>query len=121
MPLPLNAMSGMPQMSAAFSGWTIKMTWAKITQTIQDGFPVDTEIPYTVDGVFQPMSAEEIQLKPDGQWSWPWFWLHIKGRSSPFETNDRVVYQGKTYKIMEKKDYSLNNYTQLSLILDFQE
>lgn len=110
----------MPQMNVAFSGWTIKMTWAKITQVIQDGFPVDQEIPYTIDGVFQPMSAEEIQLKPDGQWSWSWHYLHIEGRTSPFSTNDRIKFQGVTYKVMAKKDYKLNNFTELHLILDFQ-
>lgn len=121
MPVPLNQQNGMPQMNAAFSGWTIKMTWTKIVQSIVDGFPVNQEIPFTIEGVFQPLSAEEIKLKPDGQWSWSWYMLHIKGKESPFETNDRIKYNGVTYKVMGKKDYALNNYTQLDIIKDFQE
>jgi hypothetical protein len=117
---PLNLQNGMPQMSAAFSGWTVPMTWALITQTVVNGFPVDTETTYTIEGVFQPLSAEEIQLKPDAQWSWPWYMLHIVGKSQPFRTNDRIKFNGLVYKVMGKKDYSLNNYSQLDLVEDYQ-
>ncbi len=108
-------------MSAAFSGWTQKLTLNKITQTIADGLVQDIKSTLTVSGTWQPLSPEEIALKPDGQRSWEWFDLHIEGASILFATNDRVIYAGKTYKIMAVKDYTLNNYSEYHLILDYQE
>jgi hypothetical protein len=67
------------------------------------------------------MVAEQIALKPEGQRSWSWFMLHIEGINRVFQTNDRVVFRGDLYKAMAIKDYTLNNYTQVDLILDYQD
>lgn len=120
MPLPLNRLSGMPQMSAAFSGWKSRLTFEKITQTVVDGWVTETKTPVTIMGTWQPMSAEDIKLKPEGQWSWSWFMIHVEGTAKPFATNDRLIFNGTQYKIMALKDYTLNNYVQYDAILDFQ-
>lgn len=122
MATPLNQVTGMPQMRAAFAGWTSPMVFNRIVQTVQaSGFVTSAESIVNVRGVWQPFSAEDIQLKPEGQRSWAWFMLHIEGNSSPFATNDRLEFNGVRYKVMLKKDYSLNNYTQYELIADYQD
>lgn len=120
MPKPLNFMSGMPQMSAAFSGWKSRLTFEKITQTVVDGWVQQHATTITINGVWQPQSPEDIKLKPEGQWSWSWFMLHIEGTDNSFQTNDRLIFRGVQYKVMAKRDYTLNNYVQLELIEDFQ-
>lgn len=120
-PKPLNQISGMPQMSAAFQGWTTKLILHKITQSIVDGFVQQAETTINVLGTWQPLSPEEIALKPDGQRSWEWIDLHIEGSKVLFQTNDRVIYGGLKYKIMAVKDYTLNNYSEYHLVLDYQE
>lgn len=120
MPLPLNQISGMPQMSAAFAGWKSRLTFEKITQVVENGWVSEIRTPVTVMGVWQPQSPEDIKLKPEGQWSWSWFQLHIEGIDNSFQTNDRLLFRGVQYKVMEKRDYTLNNYIQLGLIEDFQ-
>jgi len=120
-PKPLNQISGMPQMSAAFEGWTTNLILKLVTQTITDGFVTDTTTDLNVFGTWQPLSPEEIALKPDGQRSWEWIDLHIEGSVLLFATNDRVMYGGLKYKIMAVKDYTLNNYSEYHLVLDYQE
>lgn len=120
MPLPLNQLSGMPQMSAAFAGWKSRLTFEKITQTVVDGWVQQHVTTITINGVWQPQSPEDIKLKPEGQWSWSWFMLHIEGTDNSFQTNDRFIFRGVQYKVMAKRDYTLNNYVQLELIEDFQ-
>lgn len=120
MPLPLSALSGMPQMSAAFAGWKSRLTFEKITQVVENGWVSEIRTPVTVMGVWQPQSPEDIKLKPEGQWSWSWFMLHIEGTDNSFQTNDRLIFRGVQYKVMAKRDYTLNNYVQLELIEDFQ-
>lgn len=120
-PKKINELSDMPQMSAAFDGWKIKLSLEKITQSIVDGFVQEAKQTLNVYGTWQPLSPEEIALKPDGQRSWDWYMLHIEGGAVLFKTNDRVKYNGKTYKIMAVKDYTLNNYSEQHVIADYQE
>lgn len=120
MPLPLNMQSGMPQMNAVFNGWTIRITFDVITQTIVNGFTVDTPKQVTVDAVWQPLSPEQIALKPDGQRSWEWIQLHVRGKELVFATNDIVTRNGVKYKVMAVKDYTLNNYSEYHLIRNYQ-
>lgn len=117
---PLNTYSGMPQMSAAFSGWTIPISFELIIQTIVDGFPQDVPTAYRVDGVWQPLSPEEIQLKPDGQRSWEWIDFHIRGKGVILKTNDIIIRDGIQYKVMSVKDYRLNNYTEYHIIKNYE-
>lgn len=117
----INEISGMPQMGAAFSGWKVNLFLLRVTQQVVDGLVTDTVQEIHAKGTWQPLSAEEIALKADGQRSWQWYDLHIEGASLIFATNDRVIYGGETYKIMAVKDYTLNNYSEYHLILDYQE
>lgn len=121
MPTLLKNISGMPQMKAAFSGWQSNITVQHITQEIENGFVKQNERCVCLKGTWQPLSPEEIALKPDGQRSWEWIDLHIEGNKILFATNDLVIYRGIKYKIMAVKDYTLNNYSEYHLVLDYQE
>jgi hypothetical protein len=119
---PLNvALSGMPQMSAAFAGWKVPLTLLKISQSVVDGLTVNTATTLKLVGTWQPLAPEEIKLKPDDQRSWEWIDLHIEGTTVYFVTNDRIVRNGLRYKVMGSKDYSLNNYTEYHLIRDYSD
>ena len=120
MPKPLNMQSGMPQMNAAFSGWTIAIKLVKIVQTVVEGFVRDIENSISVMGAWQPLSPEEIALKPDGQRSWEWINLHIHGNTIYFETNDRIKRNDIPYKVMAIKDWRLSNYTEYHLVRDYE-
>lgn len=120
MATPLNQLSGMPQMQAAFTGWMLPLTFKKVAQVVQaSGFVEDVETSVSVRGVWQPMSAEDIQLKPEGQRSWAWYMLHVQGNQEVFATNDRLEFQGQPYKVMGVKNYTLNNYVQYDIIGDY--
>lgn len=118
---PLNQLSGMPQMSAAFSGWTTSLDITKITQTIVNNLVQETYTNLNINGVWQPLSPKQIALKPEGERAWSWFMLHVEGNSVPLEVNDKVMFGGQKYKVMNRHDYELNNYVQLDLVLDFQQ
>lgn len=118
---PLNQIfSGMPQMSAAFQGWKIKLALLKIVQTVIDGFVVNNEALVTFSGTWQPLSPEMIKLYPEGQWSWEWIDLHVDGSKLLFQTNDRISRNGLIYKVMAVKDYTLNNFSEYYLIRDYE-
>lgn len=116
---PLNQLSGMPQMSAAFEGWMIPITLQKIMQEVIDGFVQDETIDITFNGTVQPLSPDAIKLKPEGQRSWEWLQIHCFSGAQNLVTNDRVLYNGKPFKIMAVLDYSLNNYIEYHLVKDY--
>lgn len=119
---PLNqAFSGMPQMSAAFSGWKILVDLLVIRQEISAGFLINYEETINVRGTWQPFTDEQIELKPEGQRSWEWIDLHIEGATMIFATNDRVLKNGLRYKVMARKDYTLNNFSEYHLIRDYDD
>lgn len=119
---PLNlALSGMPQMSAAFMGWKVNLALLRITQEISDGFLIDFQETVNVQGTWQPLDPEEIELKPEGQRSWEWIDLHIEGAKLLFDTNDRVLYNSIRYKVMARKDYTLNNFSEYHLVRDYDD
>lgn len=110
----------MPKMTAVFSGWTSAITLKVISETNVDGFITTTDIDYTFKGIIQPLSPEQIQLKPEGQRSWQWVQIHCVSGDLNLKTNDRIEYNGQKYKVMNILDYSLNGFIEYHAIQDYE-
>lgn len=117
----LDQLSGMPQMKAAFAGWTKPITLKVLEQTVVDGFIQDSERLFTFAGTIQPLSPNKIMLKPEGQRSWEWLQIHCVASSTDLKTNDRIVYNSRHYKIMAVNDYQLNNFVEYHAVYDYQD
>lgn len=118
----LNQISGMPQMAAAFAGWMKAITLVRIVQTVDaSGFVTNTSTTIKYNGTIQPLDPEQIKLKPDGQRSWQWLQIHAFAGSLNLVTNDRIVFNGVKYKVMNIYDYSLNNFIEYHLIQDYEQ
>lgn len=117
---PLNQLSGMPQMSAAFSGWMKPLTLQKRTQTITKGLVGYVDATLSFMGVIQPLSPKQISLKPEGQRAWPWLQIHCQGSSLQLTTNDQIIYNGKLYKIMGVLDYDQSGFREFHAIGEYQ-
>lgn len=110
-----------PQMDSALNNWETPLTLVKITQSIVDGDVIKSETPINFMGVWQPLRDEQLQFKPEGQRSWSWYWIHAKAGTLNLQTQDKIIFQGKRYKVMSVKDYSLNGYIEYQVVLDYQE
>lgn len=115
------AKSGMPQMDTTLVGWEVPLTLIKITQNVIDGDLQTTETTITFKGVWQPLKNEALELKPEGQRSWEWIWIHAKSSELNLETGDKVRFKNKRYKVTEKKDYGLNSFVEYNLCRDYEE
>lgn len=113
--------SNLPNMSSTLSGWESPLTLIKITQNVVEGDVVQTETPINFMGVWQPLRDDQLQFKPEGQRSWAWYWIHAKAGTLNLQTQDKIKFQGKRYKVMSVKDYSLNGYIEYEVVLDYQE
>lgn len=107
----LNALSGMPQMRAAFSGWKSLVTLEVVTNAINaDGLNIPTTTQKIFKGTVQPLSVEQLRIKPESQRSNEWLQLHFENGATELNDGDQIIYKTKSYKINGKKDYSLNNF-----------
>lgn len=120
-PANLKALSGMPQMAATLSGWEVPLTLVKITQDVVEGLLSTTETEIIFQGVWQPLRDEQLELKPEGQRSWKYYWIHAKSGTLDLETADKIIFQGKRYKVVERKDYSLNGFIEYQVCEDYEE
>lgn len=114
-------LSNMPNMADTLTGWESNLTLVKIVQSIIDGDVVQTMQEIDFMGVWQPLKDEQLQFIPEGQRSWSWYWLHAKAGTLNLQTQDKIIFNGKRYKVMSVKDYSLNGYIEYQLVADFME
>lgn len=113
--------SGMPQMNTTLVGWEVPLTLVKVVQSVTDGDLQTTETLINFKGVWQPLKDEALELKPDGQRSWEWIWIHAQRSELNLETADKVIFNNKRYKVMQKKDYGLNSFVEYQLCRDYEE
>lgn len=116
----LNALSGMPQMDTTLFGWEVPLTLEKVYQDVVEGDFTYTTQKINFKGVWQPLKNEVLQLKPEGQRSWSWYWIHAVTGTLNLETGDKVIFNGERYKVIEKKDYSLNGFVEYQVIKDYE-
>lgn len=109
-----------PFMGAAFACWTSPLVFQLLREQIINGEVKDILTPINCKGVVQPLEARKLYLKPEGQRSFMWLQVHIVGQQTEIRNNDRIDYKSRRYKVMALLDYSINNYTELHLIEDFQ-
>jgi hypothetical protein len=110
---------GQPKIQIAFDGWMSSVTLIKVASVIADYEKVSTDEEIGFNGVVQPLNAEQLQLKPLDQRSWQWLMIHT--RPDVFLKNgDFIKYDGKEFKVMEKKDYSLNNYIEYHIVKSYE-
>lgn len=114
----LNNISGMPQMSTVLSGWENTISLKRVVQTISAGLPVLTTTTISFVGVIQPLNPESISLKAEGQRAWEWLQIHMTA-GEPLNVNDIIVYNDKEFKVMAKRDYTLNGYIEYHVAKDF--
>ena len=113
--------SGMPQMASTLSGWEVPLILIKIIQNVIDGDLVTSEQTIKFMGVWQPLRDEALELKPEGQRSWEWVWIHARSSELNLETGDKVLFKNRRYKVMQKKDYGLNAFVEYHLCRDYEE
>lgn len=112
--------SGMPQMDTTLTGWEVPLVLIKIIQSVIDGDLVTSEQTFNFRGVWQPFSYQQLALLPEGQRDWSHYWIHAKSGTLDLQTADKIIFQGNRYKVLERKDYSLNGYIEYHVILDYE-
>ncbi|MCK4782531.1 MAG: hypothetical protein KAV87_02190 [Desulfobacteraceae bacterium] len=110
-----------PQVGGILPAWQKAMTLKKVTDTIVDFGNVKTETDFEFQGVFEPMPAREIYLKPEGQRNWKWWSLWTK-TGIEINNGDIVVdFKSLRFRVMKKTDWAQAGYIKFDLVEDYKE
>jgi hypothetical protein len=98
-----------PGVAEAMWGLTEPTQFKVSTRTPEDYEAVETMAPpLWFDGTLQPVTTQRLLIKPEGERRWKWFQLWTQKELS---LGDSVIaYDGKTYKVMSKDDWSQAGY-----------
>lgn len=107
-----------PDVSGALQDYYQPMVFELVAKII-NGFQVqEVGNPINFRGVIQPLSARELQSKPEGQRAWTWLSLH----SDPalvLQVDDVVTWRGKPTRVMARKDYFLYGFIEYAMVQDW--
>lgn len=116
---PLNLNSGtLPDVSGAMLDWFLPMVFARVTKTIVNSHLVETSVDLNFRGVWQPLSAQDLRMKPEGQRDWKWFQVH----ATPdliLVPDEVITFNGTQYRVKAMYDYKEYGYLNYHLAQDY--
>lgn len=117
---PLNEQpsGSLPQMGQALYDWFQPMVFMLVTKSTVAFQAVEVGENISFQGVMQPFTTRDLLLKPEGQRSWTWKWLHAE-TSLQLNTDEVVTYQGTQYRVMGLKNYAEYGYLSYELVQDW--
>ena len=101
--------SGLPQVGDVLPSWFQTLTFDLITKTVSNYEVVETTTTITTQGVRQPMSPQQISIKPEGQRAWRWETLHCLP-DVKLKIDDIVIFDGIKYRVMQRWNWSEYGY-----------
>lgn len=108
----------LPNMNSTMVEYFQPMIFTQILKSVVDFQNVETPTNIAFQGVMQPLKDRDLSMKPEGQRSWQWYWLHAEP-GTPLKNDDTIMYQGKQYRIMSNKDYTQYGYVEYHLVQDY--
>lgn len=98
-----------PNMSSVLIAWEIPVTLKRVTQSIVNHRPVETEVDVEIMAVVQPADMEKLNVDTI-DYSLKYLQIHTRDIYTVV-LNDNLIYDGLKYKAVPGvKDYSLYGY-----------
>jgi len=101
--------TGLPQVGEVLPSWFQTLTFELVTKSLIDYEVQETLQTITTQGVRQPMSAQQLAIKPEGQRAWKWETMHCLP-DVKLRVDDIILFNGVKYRVMERWDWSEYGY-----------
>ena len=96
-------------MGEVLPSWFQPLTFDLVTKTVVDYEVQEVRQTIQTQGVRQPMSAKQLEIKPEGQRAWQWETIHCLP-DVKLKVDDIVIFDGVRYRVMQKWDWSEYGY-----------
>jgi hypothetical protein len=107
-----------PNLSRALRGWTKKTKCYVITKTIVNFRTVKLESSIILDVNVQPVPAQRVDKKPEGQTNWKWWSIIIKSKNFYLKADDIIIIDYERFRIMDASDWRRSGFTKYEAITD---
>lgn len=115
-----NVNSALPNMANTITGWFLNITFDIVERDLDGSDWTETTVQtINTKGVVQPPRDKDLQIYPEGTWAWEWLLIHCLP-DVQLKTNQYIKYDGTTYKVMAKKDWSKYGYIRYTVLQAFQ-
>jgi hypothetical protein len=108
----------LPNVSEVLYDYFQQMVFTQITKSVVNFQNKESKVDTVFRGVWQPYSAQQLQMLPRGQRAWRWIQLH-SDITLVLNPDDVVTYQGTQYRVSSKTDYSNYGYYEYHLVSDY--
>lgn len=109
----------LPSMANTIEGWFERLVIGLVTKTTVNNRTEETQVSIETRGVIQPLAADQLEIKPEGQRSWKWYMLHCQPSLS-LATDDTAIIKGNRYRVMGRFGYDDYGYVQYELVRDYE-
>jgi len=110
--------STLPDMQDAMADWFQVLTFTRVSKQIVNFSVVETRAPYSIMGVRQPLSAQALAMKPEGQRAWKIEQIHAYP-DVILNPDDIMIFNGIPYRVLDKIDYKEYGYVEYHITQDF--
>lgn len=115
-----NTNAALPNMANTITSWFLNITFEVVERTLDGADWVETTInTINTKGVVQPPRDIDLEILPEGTWSWEWLMLHCLP-DVQLNTNQYIIYDGTLYKVMSKKNWSKYGYVRYTILQAYQ-
>lgn len=108
----------LPNMSGTIESWFQDIVIGIITAPVVKGRVVESIVEISTRGVLQPLTAQQLDLKPEGERNWKWYMLHCQPSLS-LQNDDTVSIKGGRYRVMGRWGFDEYGYVQYELVKDY--
>lgn len=111
-----NTNAALPNMSNTILNWFLNITFEIVHKELDGADWVEGEKEFIkTKGVVQPPRDEDLKIFPEGTWAWEWLLIHCLP-DIDLEVHQYIIYDGKKYKVMYKKDFKKYGYIRYTIL-----
>lgn len=110
----------LPDLSGALLNWFQKLQFNIVNKTTVNFQVVETLTPVETQGVRQPLSAQKLMIKPEGQRRWKWEMIHALP-NTPLEPDMIIKFKDQNYRVMDKWDWTEYGYIEYHIVQDYDQ
>lgn len=111
--------SNLPDMSRTIMSWFQDLKFGKVTRENVNADWKETIEEISTKGVVQPPKDEILKVMAEGMRFWEWQMIHCLPNLQLIN-NEYIYYEGKKYKVMDKKNYEKYGYVRYMILEAFR-
>lgn len=110
----------LPNMQSAMGNYFQPLVFTQIQKKVGDTFTlVEQTVKTNFMGVRQPLTGQQLQMKPEGQRQWKWERIHAYP-DLVLGVDDQIMFGSVQYRVTDKFDFTEYGYVEYHIVQDYQ-